>query len=262
MDVSELFKRGELFVKNNSPSLLTAVGVTGTVTTAVLTGRASFKAARILEDHVEEQRKLNSEPLILDDFTLQSKLRLVWPLYIPPVGVGGVTIASIVMANRIGSKRAAAMAAAYSISERAFEEYKVKVVERLGEKKEQAVRDEIAQDRVAAQPVITKEVIIAGTGEVLCFDNLTGRYFRSSIEAIKKAQNTVNHDIINHMYASLSQFYEEIGLPPTRYSDEVGWNTNALIDVVFSTTMSTDDQPCIVIDFTVGPDPNYTKLYN
>lgn len=262
MNLSYLFTRGEQFVRQNSPSLLTAVGVTGTVTTAILTGRASFKAAEIIQREGENLKRESDQFLNSNDLDFRDKALLVWPQYIPPVGVGGVTIASIIMANRIGSKRAAAVAAAYSITERAFDEYKTKVIAKLGEKKEQSVRDEIAQDRVTAQPVVTREVIIAGPGEVLCFDNLTGRYFKSSIEAIKKAQNTVNHDIINHMYASLSQFYEEIGLPPTRYSDEVGWNTNNLIDVTFSTTMSTDDQPCIVMDFLVGPEPQYTKLHS
>jgi hypothetical protein len=35
--------------------------------------------------------------------------------------------------------------------------------------------------------------------------------------------------------ASLSFFYEQIGLPPTRHSDEVGWNSNNLLEVMYST---------------------------
>jgi len=83
----------------------------------------------------------------------------------------------------------------------------------------------------------------------------------SSVEAIKKAENTINYEIVHHMYASLSQFYEEIGLAPTRHSDEIGWNTNNLLEVVFSATMSDDERPCMVLDYTVGPTQDYTKLY-
>lgn len=250
MDVGNLFKQGERFVSENSPSLLTAVGVAGTVTTAVLTGRASYKAAEIIR---------KEEDLHEVELETKEKLEVTWPLFIPPVGVGSVTVVSIIMANRIGSKRVAAIAAAYSISEKAFTDYKEKVVEKLGENKERSVRDELAQDRVNKNP--NTQVLVAGAGEVLFYDAVTGRYFMSSMEKVKKAQNTINYDIINNMYASLSAFYEEIGLPPTSYSDEVGWNANNLLELSFSTTMSNEDKPCIVIDFVVGPRQDYAQLY-
>jgi Family of unknown function (DUF6353) len=257
MNLGELLQRGEQLVRENNTLLLTAVGVTGTVTTAILTGRASFKAARIIRDENWALREETQDPAA--SLELKDEIRAVWPQYIPAVGVGTLTISSIVMANRLDSKRAAALAAAYSLSERAFTEYKEKVVEKLGEGKELAIRDEIAQDRVNANPV--KEVIIAGSGDVLCMDAMTGRYFQSSIETIRKAQNTVNYDIINHMYASLSFFYEKIGLPPTAHSDEVGWNTNNLLELSLSTTFSSDERPCVVVDFVHGPIPDYAKLY-
>ena len=65
----------------------------------------------------------------------------------------------------------------------------------------------------------SREIILAGTGEVLCYDMSSGRYFQSTIEDIKRAENRVNKDLIHFMSASLSMFYEEIGLPPTSYSD-------------------------------------------
>lgn len=259
MNIGETFKNAQRLAHENKTVLLTAVGVTGTVSTAVLTGRASFKAAEIIsaeEWDLREKTDFNEEEL---DF--RSKLNLVWALYIPPVGVGALTIAAIIMANRLDAQKAAGLAAAYGISERSFTEYRQKVQEKLGENKERAIRDEIAQERVDRDPVSTKQVIITGNGEVLCKDNISGRYFMASVEVIKKAENKINHEIIHHMYASLSQFYEEIGLAPTRHSDEIGWNTNNLLDVVFSTTMSDDDRPCIVLDYTVGPTQNYTTLY-
>ena len=89
-----------------------------------------------------------------------------------------------------------------------------------------------------------------------------GRYFQSSVEEIKRAENKVNHDLINFMHASLSEFYDEIGLPPTSYSDSVGWNANHRIEVTFSTTMSSNNQPCIAIDFVHPPTMEYAQLYD
>jgi hypothetical protein len=175
--------------------------------------------------------------------------------------VGATTITSILLANQIASKKIAALAVASGISERAFQEYKAKVVEKLGETKDLAVRDQVAQDRVDKHPIGTREIILAGTGEVLCFDMLTGRYFQSTIEDIKKAENKVNYDIFHHMYASLSSFYQEVGLPPTGYSDTVGWNSNTLLEVQFSTTLSTDQRPCVAVNFATLPVVDYERLY-
>jgi Family of unknown function (DUF6353) len=163
------------------------------------------------------------------------------------------------MANRLAGKQAAALAAAYSLSEKAFSEYREKVVEKIGESKEQDVRDSVAQARVSKNPVNSREVILAGTGEVLCYDMLSGRYFQSSVEEIKKAENAVNFEIVNYMSCSLSKFYDAIGLPPTTMSDLLGFNLDNRCDVKFSTTMSTDDRPCIAIDFQYVPIQRYDR---
>lgn len=259
--ISELAKKAQFFVTENSTAILTGVGVAGTVATAILSGKASFKAAHILSDPDNRQRLLpegdRHRPI-----NRMEQLQLIWPQYIPAVGVGAVTITSIIFSNRISTKEAAAMAAAYGLSERAFAEYKDKVVEKIGQNKETAVRDEIAQDRVNANPVNTRELILAGTGEVLCYDVLTGRYFQSSVEEIKRAENAVNYDIVNHDSASLSKFYDEIGLPPTPYSDSVGWDIDNRCDVKFSTVMSIDDRPCVSIDFGRWPKADYQKVWS
>jgi hypothetical protein len=63
--------------------------------------------------------------------------------------------------------------------------------------------------------------------------------------------------MIHYMSASLSMFYEEIGLPPTPYTDSVGWNMNNHMEVKLSTVMSVDNRPCIAIDFSKQPLPDY-----
>lgn len=253
MAFDDLVQRAGKFAADNSPAILTAIGVTGALTTAYLTGKASFKAAELIAD---EEARLDT------GLKPKEKVELVWRLYIPAAATGLLTVTCIIGANRIGTRRAAALATAMTISEKAFTEYKDKVVERLGKNKEQAVRDEIAQERVDRTPVSqTREVIIAGGGDVLCFDVFTGRYFKSDMETIKKAQNDVNYQIINNMYASVSDFYNRIGLPPTGYSDEVGWNSDKLMELDISTTMSDDGRPCISINFAAVPVRDYDRFH-
>jgi hypothetical protein len=261
--------KAKFLVNQNSTTILTGVGVTGTVATAYLTGRASFKAAHILEKEKREleafekhelREELVGQGLGKKELTMGSKVKLVWHLYILPFGVGLTTVVSIITANRISSKKIAALALASGISERAFQEYKEKVIEKLGAKQDEKIRDEIAQDRVSNNPIGPREVILAGTGEVLCYDMTSGRYFQSTVEEIKRAENRINYELIHFMSASLSMFYEEIGLPPTTHSDSVGWNMNNKTEVLFSTTLSSDGRPCLAIDFSHQPVSGYDKM--
>lgn len=252
MNVTALLKQAEKFTIDNSPSILTAIGVTGTITTAYLTGKASFRASKLIEDkkfvmHLHEPKIAQRE----QDLDNKEKFKLVWKCYIPPTVVGVGTVAAIVGANRIGNRRAAAMAAAYSLSQRAFEEYKDKVVEKMGKTKEQAIRDQVAQEHVNRNPVGKNEVIITGGGEVLCYDKYTGRYFMSSMEALKKAENDVNFYILNNDYANLNDFYRLVGLPVVPVGEEVGWTPEFNFEIIFSTTISENGKPCLVTDYQV-----------
>jgi Family of unknown function (DUF6353) len=266
--LSQRIQQVKFLLDDNSGAILTGVAIAGTVSTAYLTGRATFKAAKILEEAGDVEighRPTSEDPEefipVVQKRTTAGKVALVWKLYIPPVIMGVTTITSIVAANKLASKKIAALTVASGISERALQEYKEKIVEKLGVRQETAVRDEIAQDRVNNNPPNSREVIITGNGEVLCYDMLTGRYFHSSAEAIKRAENRMNFEILNHMYASLSEYYDMIGLPPTTYTDSVGWTGDKPVNVMISTTMSPDNRPCLAIDFETQPTTDYYRVH-
>jgi len=284
-------RQAKLLLNENSTTILTSMGVAGTVSTAYLSGRASLRAARVIDTE-----KLRRDPQAFDpgaqaararlkarhpdmtiaplevqlefkrlselqDLSRTDKVKLVWFLYLPAVAAGGITITSIVFAHRIDAKKIAALTVASGISERALQEYKAKVVEKLGERQHTKIKDEIAQDQVNARPPRHGEVIITGAGEVLCYDQITGRYFYSTVEEIRKAENKLNHDILNYDGASLAEFHDMIGLESTSYTNMVGWNTDNLVEVEFSTTMTKDEKPCLVVGFNYPPTPAYTKLH-
>jgi hypothetical protein len=267
--LSALIRHGDkvkFLLKDHAPTILTGVGVTGTIATAYLTGRASFKAAELIEkDPGVESMYVDGDggmARMHRPLTNFEKSKLVWKLYIPPLGAGVLTVGCIITANRISAARIAALGVAAGISERALQEYKDKVLERLGEKQSEKIRDEIAQDRVNDSAEKASNVVVMGSGDVLCYDGLTGRYFTSSVEKIKQAENHLNFEVLRHMYASLSEFYEQIGLPPTTYSDSVGWHSETgEINVMLSTTMTPDNRPCISIDFEKMPQTEYYKLH-
>ncbi|MDE8707678.1 DUF6353 family protein, partial [[Ruminococcus] torques] len=92
-------------------------------------------------------------------------------------------------------RRNAALATAYTLSESALNDYQEKVIEMFGEKKNEAVKDAIAKDKVEKNPVVTREVIITEKGNTLCYDAVSGRYFKGDIEKFKKAECELNRQM-------------------------------------------------------------------
>jgi len=258
MNLSSIARRAQRAASDNTPALLTTLGVAGLISTVVLASKGTLKAAEVLRLEIEDAVDSTGD----EEYTLNTKrqVELTWKYFVPAVGTGAFTIACIIAANRIQTRRAAALATAYGLSQEAYKTYKDKVVEKLGEKKEQAVRDEIAQDRVNKNP--PAEIIVFGGGEALCLDKHSGRYFNSTLEGLKKAQNDINYRIIHDSYASLSDFWDLIGLPKTAESDEIGWNTDTGLEIEYSTAMTPDGRPCIAINFQTTPGRGYFSVYN
>jgi len=242
MELGNLVHKFDLVTRKHSPAILSAIGISGTIITAYLSAKAAYKASKVVSVAENEAKA---------PIPFKEKVKLTWPLYIPPVITGTATVTCIVLATRIGSRRTAALASAYSISDKAFTEYKEKIVEQIGAKKEQAVRDSIAQDRVNNQ----QAVIVSGGGTVLCYETYTGRYFQSDMESIKKAQNTINAMMLRENEANLNDFYYLLGLPQTSHSGYIGWTSDRLLELNFSVVMAPEGKPCIAFEY------NYTKPF-
>jgi len=248
-----ILKAAEKFVVDNSPGILTGLGVAGAVTTAVLTGKASWNSALEVRDLREVSvGDEKGEP------TSKQKFELVWKNFIPPAAVGIVTVTAIIAGNQIGARRTAAIAAAFKLSEQLNEDYKKKVLETLGFQKEEKMRSELAAEKIEKNPPDKSMLIISGS-DVLFYDELTGRYFHNTMEKVQQAVNEINHQVNNYFHASLSDFYWKIGLTPTSISDEIGWNSDELLDVQYSPVMY-EGKPAIMIGYNNEPIRGFDRL--
>ena len=252
MNVPSIIKTVERYVINNSPTILTAIGVTGTLTTAYLTGKGTFKAADILADDQVSREMLE---IPAPERTLQDKVKLVWMCYIPPAISVVTTVGCIVAANSISGSRLTALAAAYAISDRNFSEYKDKVKEVVGVKKSEDIRAGVAQDVVTANPPTAQNVHRGHGGDTLCLDKWTGRYFTSDMQTIRATEN----DLAKGLYRgndviTLGDFYEALGLPVPDCADAVGWNSDSAIDLNFDSVIS-EGKPVLVMNFANQPFP-------
>lgn len=252
-NATKLLKNVKTVVSKHSPEILTGIGIAGMITTTVLAVRATPKVLRLMEDAEYDKG---------DRLTAGEKVKVAWKPYVPAAVTGVVSTACLIGASSVNAKRNAALATAYQLSRTALTEYKEKVIETIGEKKEKAVKEKIAKDKIEKNPVDKTEVIITEKGNTLCYDAISGRYFKSDIERIKKVINELNKRMLSEMYISLNEFYSELGLDNTRLGDELGWNIHeeGLIEVDFSSHIADDGTPCIVVDYLIAPRYDYSKL--
>lgn len=249
---NEIIKTIKAGAVKHTPEILTGIGIAGLITTPVLAVIATPKALKLMDIAMNEKE---------DDLTPIEVVKVTWKCYIPALLTGASSIACIIGANSVHASRNAALATAYNISRTALVDYREKVVETLGEKKEKEVREKVAADKMDSTPIKNNEVIIMDKGNSMCYDSVSGRYFMSSVDTINKAVNHLNRQMLSEMYISLTEFYYEIGLESTKVSDNLGWNLDmGEIEVVFGSKLADDGTPCLSIDYLVEPRYDFSKL--
>ena len=254
LNITNFIKSTQVALSKHSPEILTGLGIAGMITTTVLAVKATPKALREIEEF-EECILCNHEKIKPMD-----AVKITWKHYIPAAVTGTVSIACLIGASSVNVRRNAALATAYKLSETALTEYKSKVVETIGEKKERVIKDVIAKDKIEKNPVTQQNIIVTGKGETLCYDELFGRYFTSDIDKLKKIENELNRRMRDEMYISLNEFYDEIGLSFTKIGENIGWNINrGYIELNFSSQLTPKGEPCLVIDYQVEPRYDYNR---
>ena len=231
-------------VKANSQLILTGFAVAGVASTAVLTARATIKAYT---------EYANEQSMFAEAFTKREVIKLVWRHYIPPIGVGIATIGCIVGSQAIGQRKQAAIVSAYTLAQKGLDEYQKKVVEVIGEKKEQTIREELAQDHLTQNPLTQNVVFLTGNGNTLVYDSLSGRYFESDVELLRQAENSANQEMLGDTMLTLNRLYSILGLEPIELGEEMGWTPDSLISMSFTARLTDKNTPCLVLDHRVPP---------
>lgn len=250
--VQKALVTGRNFIIKQSPIILAGAAVAGVATTGVLAVRAGIRANEIIKE--EENAKG-------DVLTTKEKMEACWKPFIPPIVSGFLTVGAIIASTTISQKRQTALAGLYALSETALKEYQDKIEQKYGAKGAQAIKDEINGDRVKAVDTPPWENYPFPTDECLCFDPLTSRYFMSSVQKLRIAEATINSQIYGgDMCASLNELYSLINSPQLDccgMGDEIGWSISHPCEMQFTSTLTSDMKPCLVLDYTSGGGPTY-----
>ena len=252
-DIANIFKSVSASVAKHSPEILTGIGIAGMIATTIISVKATPKAIRLLE--------AKKEKLEVEKLTAAETVKTAWKCYVPAAVTGVASVACLVGASSVHLRRNAALTAAYTLSETALREYREKVVETIGEKKEQTVRDAVAKEQVKNHPVNSNAVVVTGSGNTLCYDPFTDRWFKSDIDKLHKAENEINSQMLDEGTVSLNDFYYQIGLGEASVGYHIGWsyNRDGFVKLNLSSTIASDGTPSIVLGFQKEPYYNYEQ---
>ena len=281
--VKPFLQRSKQFVIRNAPHILMAMGTIGSVNAVIFAIKATPAAWNAHADAVVEKtaKKLRkdaaeTEWLITANKTEQEKLTIPETVktcgkyYIPAVGLELFSLLCFWSAHGIDVRRQAVITGLYSTAEEALREYQRKVQEMAGKDGAKAIKNEIAQDYIDKNPPpVQKTVILPDDTDI--WWAVDGHYFRSNLAAIKAAENKINHEMIQHMYASRADLYwlldpEGKYLKPSGEDGMVGWSVDRLLCLDHDWGDGKDGKPIGIIRYVDDdgleylPTPGFSKM--
>lgn len=259
--IKDLFNKALNFTKEHNPEILVGLGVVGMMSSTVLAVKATPKALDIMED-----KKADMGVTYL---TRKEIAQATWKLYAPSVGVGLASAACIILGTSKSIKRNTALATVYALSESTLREYKSKAKEMLGEEKAKELDREVSKARVRNREVTTvietegsEYIHHTGNGDTLVYDSLSGRYFRSSRNAIEAAVNSINKSLLNDYVMTINEFYNELGVPTIGVGSLIGWRSDKeLLEVNFESDVDQNGNPYLILAYRNRPIPVYDYSY-
>lgn len=247
-----MLKTAATVLKRNSSKMMIGAGISGMFIAIGTAVKDTPKATKLVEAAREEKG---------EELTTKEIVQVTWKTYIPTAIISAASAGLIIAATMQESRKHAALVAAYSLLESSAREYHKKVIDTVGEKQEAKIQESIAKDKAARVSTESDYIFKTGKGEDLVIDATTGRRFLSSIEAIKQTVLDLNYVMLNENSVTLNELYYELGLDGTALGDKLCWHIDrGQIEAKFSSQITSDGKPCIVMSFNDLPRPEYLYI--
>lgn len=242
---NNLMGRSGLIIKKYSPEILTTIGIAGMVGTTILASKATLKIHPVVEKIREEKANADyaAEEQILQtgSYNKSEYNKAIAKVYVngalevtkvygPTVTLGLSSIACILAAHGIMQRRTVALTAAYKALESTFVEYRKRVIEVLGEKKEEDIRlgrqvTEVTDEKGKTKKVTTVDPI-GYSAYARFFDELSDNWSKTpeyNLLFLKAQQNYANDLLHSRGHIFLNEVYDMIGIPRSQAGQVVGW---------------------------------------
>ena len=250
------------FFKRHGSTILTCLAAAGTIGTAILVGAETPKALKLIADAQYEK----GEPL-----TAMEKVKVAAPVYIPAITMGVSTVACIFGANVLSQKQTTAMASAYALVNSSYNEYRNKLIELYGGETDAKIKEEILRDKYNAHPdPIYAPGLLGHSNDLasecdkkeraLFYDDLSGRYFESTLLDVFSAEYHLNRNFTLGGVANPNEFYEFLGIPTTDFGEAIGWTSADgyyWLDFDHKRVVMDDGLECYIIYCAFSPEEGY-----
>ena len=242
-------EKTQIFLKKHSSTILTVVGATGVIGTAILSAKATPKALELKKEaELQKGEKL----------TYLETIKAGWKPYIPAALVGFSTIICIFSANYLNAKNQASLMSAYALLDSSLKEYRNKVDEVYGEGADANIKREVVKSKY-------DETMEIEEGKSLFFDYQSSQTFVSTMEEVVSATNAFLESFHNKGYACLNEYYDYLGLEYTDYGFQLGWfdienndpyNCSEL-DFTYEQVIMENNKSCWIITAKIPPTSDY-----
>lgn len=305
--IKNTFNKVAFRVQKHVPEILVGAGVVGTVASAVLACRATLKVDDILDetsekvDIIHESVDSGKTPDGRDYSVEDSKKDLVIvysqtvvkfvKLYGPSVALGAASIASILSGHNILRKRNLALAAAYTIVDQSFKDYRSRVIDRFGETVDKELKHNLKatkfkikeeDEETGKTKTVTKPGFVVNNptdvSEYARFfdrfsmnedgESVINPYWNDvpeyNLMFLKSTERYANERLVSQGRLFLNEVYDMLGIPRSKAGQIVGWvydpekgNGDNYVDFgLYKDNLSYSDfvngfDPAILLDFNV-----------
>ena len=242
--VSRNLGRKMLTVKKNSPHIFFVGGVVGAVGSTVLACRATLKLEKTLEDIRTELDE--ATPVAVGDGVIvaeQEQVRqfgvvciksgvALGRLYGPSVLLGAASIAALTGSHVQMTRRNAALTATVAALSKAYDEYRARVQDAIGEERELDIyRDvhevEVEKNGKKAKVKMCGEFGFSPYARLFEESNMNWQKDAEMNRIFLECQQTyANHKLRARGYLFLNEVYEALGMEWSKPGQVVGWVTN------------------------------------
>jgi len=231
--------------KKHAPRTMFVLGLAGTITSAVLACRATLKLPDMLDEMESDIREVKEARSSLTHFNQGTRVQpitdkdvayayainvmRVTKLYAPSVVLGAASIGLLTGSHVTLTRRNAGLTAAYATLQTAFESYRDRVRDQLGEDKEKDLYRGVTEETVEVDGKVKKVKTVNPNGLSAyskLFDESNPNYkpfIDHNRTFIHGVQSYMNHRLTNRGHVFLNEVYEELGFPATPAGCVVGW---------------------------------------
>lgn len=224
--IQKAFYRSAAYLKRHSPTILTFVGAAGVVATVIMSARATPKAMKLLEE-AEAQKGEELDKL--------ETIRTAAPAYIPVAAIGISSLICLFGANVLNQRNQASLTAAYAMLNESYSRYRGAANTVFGDDADSKIKAEVAKETYISADgcAIYDASHDDGCEECLFYDEISDRYFQSTMASVLNAQYHLNRNFTLRGYVSLNEFYEFLGIEKVVCGEGIGWGQDLLEDGIF-----------------------------